>query len=307
MSPQIQTLTEGKFTWTNIVSPNEETMKMLKKKHDFHELDLEDCLSEVQRSKIDDYDNYLFIVLHFPFYDPRRKRIVQEEVDIFIGQDYLITLHEAKLEAMSRLMEKCEKDKLTGKDMLEKGSGYLLYIIIRELFDDVFPVLDDMERSVNAIESDMFDSEAEKDMVRDILWLKKDIITCRRIIAPQRMVIAQLEHKNKKFLPEKLEVYFDDVVDKIEKIWSSLENLKELTEGLQNTNEILIGHQTNKIIKILTAFSVVLLPLTVITGFYGMNVKLPFAHSESVVLGISVSMAVLIILMLGFFKWRRWL
>ncbi len=307
MSPQIKTLSEGKFTWTNIVSPNEETMKMLKKKYDFHELDLEDCLSEVQRSKIDDYDNYLFIVLHFPYYDPHRKRIVQEEVDIFIGQEYIITLHEAKLKAISRLIEKCETDKLAAKEMLEKGTGYLLYLLVRELFDDAFPMLDEMERSLNVVESDMFDSEAEKDMVRDILWLKKDIITSRRIIAPQRTVVAQLEHKNKKFLPEKLEVYFDDVVDKIEKIWSSLENLKELTEGLQNTNEILINHQTNKIIKILTAFSVMLLPLTVITGFYGMNVKLPFAHSESVVLGISASMFVLIILMLGFFKWRRWL
>lgn len=307
MSPQIKTISEGKFTWTNIVNPNEETMKMLKKKYDFHELDLEDCLSEAQRSKIDDYDDYLFIVLHFPYYDSRRKRIVQEEVDIFIGQNYLLTLHEAKLKAITNLAEKCEGDKLMTKEVMEKGSGYLLYILIRELFDDAFPMLDEMERSVNGIESDMFDSEAEKDMVRDILWLKKDIITCRRIIAPQRTVIAQLEHKNKKFLPEKLEVYFDDVVDKIEKIWSSLENLKELTEGLQNTNEILIGHQTNKIIKILTTFSVVLLPLTVITGFYGMNVNLPFAHSGSAAIGIGASMFVLIISMLGFFKWKRWL
>ncbi|MDP2625198.1 MAG: magnesium transporter CorA family protein [Candidatus Peregrinibacteria bacterium] len=301
------TIKLGKLQWTDISSPNEDTVKMLEKKYDFHELDLEDCLSKHQRPKIDEYEDYLFIVLHFPFYSKRLKRVVSEELDIFIGPDYLITLHDGQLRSMNKLIKHCKQDRSTMKEYMGKGTGYLLYMVIRELFDEAFPILDDMWRSLAGIERDLFDGDTEKDMVRDILWLKKDVINFRRIVSPQRAVIAQLEHKNKKFLPENLEVYFDDVVDKIEKMWGTLENLKELTESLQDTNEVLISHQTNRIIKILTVFSVVLLPLTVITGFYGMNVQLPYAETVMAAKGITLSMLGLVVLMLVFFKWKRWL
>lgn len=297
----------AKMEWIDIVHPNEEVLMGLKKQYAFHELDLEDCLSDIQRSKIDDYENYLFIVLHFPFFDTRRKRIVQEEVDIFIGQNFLLTIHEGRLKPLEKLMQSCKDNRRVLKDSLEKGSGYLLYVIIRELFDAGFPLTDEMYRAITVFEKDLFEGESERDMVRDILWLKKDIITFRRIISPQRAVVAQLEHKNKKFLPENLEVYFDDVVDKIEKIWNTLENLKELVEDLQDTNEVLISHQTNRVIKMLTVFSVVLLPLTVITGFYGMNVDLPFGDHAMAAAGITVSMLALVVSMILFFKWKRWL
>ncbi|EKD93144.1 MAG: hypothetical protein ACD_28C00228G0005 [uncultured bacterium] len=297
----------GHFKWIDIVKPDEESIKKLKKEYDFHELDLEDCLSENQRSKIDEYEDYLFIVLHFPHYDKRRKRIVTEEIDCFIGQDYIITLHEGQLKAIVEVVDQCQKNKTFLKENLEKGSGYFLYVIIRELFDDCFTLIDGMEKTIVEMENDLFEGDAEKDMVRDILWLKKDVIRFNLIIAPQRAVIAQLEHKNKKFLPPNLEVYFDDVVDKIEKIWSNLERLKEMTESLKDANEILISHQTNQVIKTLTVFSVVLLPLTVITGFYGMNVSLPKANHEWVVWGITLSMVGLVSGMLAFFKWKRWI
>jgi len=306
MNTQSKSIKYGKIAWTNVVHPDEATMKDLKALYGFHELDVEDCLSTVQRSKIDDYEDYLFIVLHFPYYDKRKKRIIQGEVDLFIGQNYVVTIHEGRLKAIGKLMEALEEEKIR-KEQMGKGTGYLLYVIIRELFDDTFPLVDEMEGSISSIEHDLFDGDSEKDMVRDILWMKKDIITFRRIISPQRAVIAQLEHKNKKFLPENLEVYFDDVVDKIEKIWGNLENLKELAEDLQDTNEVLISHQTNRVIKILTVFSVILLPLTLITGFYGMNVQLPYADFEKTVLGIGAAMVILSISMLLFFKWKRWL
>src|SRR3990167_4089308 len=306
MNTQSKSLKYGKITWTNVMHPDETTMKELQKRYGFHDLDVEDCLSNVQRSKIDDYEDYLFIVVHFPYYDKRKKRILQGEVDLFIGQDYVVTIHDGRLRAMGKLMEDFEKDHIA-KEQMGKGTGYLLYIIVRELFNDTFPLVDEIENSISGIEHDLFAGDSEKDMVRDILWLKKDIITFRRIISPQRAVIAQLEHKNKKFLPENLEVYFDDVVDKIEKIWGNLENLKELAEDLQDTNEALISHQTNRVIKILTVFSVILLPLTLITGFYGMNVQLPYADVGTAVMGIGVGMTILAAGMLLFFKWRRWI
>lgn len=296
----------GKMTWVDIINSTEKETAVLKDKYDFHELDLEDCLSENQRSKIDEYDDYLFIVFHFPCFDKRRRRIVIEEIDCFVGANYVITLHDGRLKTMERLLEECRK-KDYASEYMNQGTGYFLYILIRELFNDCFPLVDEMERSVTAIERDLFEGDAAKDMVRDILWLKKDVINFRRIISPQRAVIAQLEHKNKKFLPEDLEVYFDDVVDKIEKIWSNLENLKELAETIQDTNEILVSHQTNKVIKILTVFSVILLPLTLITGFFGMNVALPYDESAFASLGITGLMFGIVSLMLVVFKLKRWL
>lgn len=301
------TTKHGKVIWVDITNPTEKDVTRLHRKHEFHELDLEDCLSENQRSKIDEYDDYLFIVMHFPFYDKRKKRIVTEEVDCFIGQDYIITLHDGRLKTMDRLLQKCKKDHKVKKEFMGKGTGYFLYIMIRELFNDCFPLVDDMDRSLTALERDLFDGETEKDMVRDILWLKKDVINFRRVISPQRAVIAQLEHKNKKFLPENLEVYFDDVVDKIEKIWSNLENLKELVETIQDTNEVLLSHQTNRVIKILTVFSVVMLPLTVITGFYGMNVALPYADEAYASEGVLIGMFGIVLFMLILFKVKRWI
>lgn len=303
---EISEIQYGKIRWTDITSPDQGATNKLKEKYGFHELDLEDCLSEHQRPKIDEYDDYLFIVLQFPYYDKRRKRIISEEVDIFIGQDYLITLHDGYLKAMTQTVEDCNEDKKLAKEYMGQGTGYLLYMIIRQLFNAGFPLLDDLGRALATIEHDLFDG-VEQDLVREILWRKKDVINFRRIISPQRAVIAQLEHKNKKFLPEDLEVYFDDVVDKIEKMWNTLENLKELTESLHDTNEALISHQTNRVIKMLTVLSVIILPLTVITGFYGMNITLPYAEHTAASLGISISMIFLVVSMLLFFKWKKWL
>ena len=181
-------------------------------------------------------------------------------------------------------------------------------MIIDDLFENGFPIMDELSRQVNELESDVFDREYSQDRLREILFLKKDIINFRRIIMPQRAIIAQLEHKNKKFLPENLDVYFDDIVDKIEKLWNNLENLQELVASLQETNESIISHNTNNVIKILTIFSVVMLPLTFITGFYGMNVQgLPLASSDYSVFFISGIFAFIVIAMLGYFSYRKWL
>ena len=191
---------------------------------------------------------------------------------------------------------------------MEKGPGYFLYMIINDLFASGLPLLDDLNQQLEELEKDVFDHDYSKDRLKDILLLKKDIINFRRIIMPERSIIAQLEHKNKKFLPENLDVYFDDIVDMIEKMWNNLENLQELVDSLQETNESIISHNTNNVIKVLTIFSVIMLPLTLITGFYGMNLKgLPFesyGHPVAAVSGILLS---IVIMMIGYFKYKKWL
>ena len=307
--PTIEKITfkDTKFTWISINNPNEKSVEYLRKKFKFHHLDLEDVLSETQRPKIDEYDEYLFLVLHAPVKPQKNRMLSDSEVDIFIGQNYVITIHQDD-PTIKEVFEKCKKKPKKKEEYMSKGSGYLLYMIVDDIFESKFPLMDNISKNINALEKEVFDPDYSRDDLKEILMLKKDIINFRRIIMPQRSIIANLEHKNKKFLPEKLDVYFDDIVDKIEKLWNNLENMQELVASLQDTNESIISHNTNNVIKILTLFSVVMLPLTFITGFYGMNVQgLPLAqHSLSIsfIAGILVLIA---ISMIGYFKYKNWL
>ncbi len=295
------------FTWVSINHPDEKSIDHLKRNYKFHPLDLEDCISEIQRPKIDDYDDYLFMVLHIPVKSYRRKQIKTSDLKIFIGQKFLITLHKND-PTIKTVFANCKKKKKTKEEYMNKGPGYLLYMIIDDLYESSFPLLDSLSKAVDDIEKEVFDSEHSKDRLKDILFLKKDLINFRRIIMPQRAIIAQLEHKNKKFLPDNLDVYFDDVVDKIEKIWNNLENLQELVVSLQETNESIISHNTNNVIKILTVFSVIMLPLTFITGFYGMNVNgLPFVQNQNSILYIAGILIFVVAAMISYFKYKKWL
>lgn len=297
----------GKIWWENIIRPNDETVKYLNSKHNFHHLDMEDLLSKSQRPKIDEYEKYLFIVLHFPYYDKRSKSVKQDEVHIFIGQSYIITASPGN-KVLDDIFTNLKKRPSLRKQYMGNSTGFLLYSIIDEMFAAGFPILDKIADQIDDIEREVFKSDDPKDMLKDILYLKKDIINFRRIIIPQRTVIAQLEHKNKRFLPEELEVYFDDTVDKIERLFNSLETLKEIVASLQETNESILSHNTNNIIKVLTIFSVIMLPLTFVTGVYGMNiVGLPVSQhplSFFILLGVFASIAVI---MLAFFKYKRWM
>lgn len=301
-----RSITLEKLTWIDVEDPDTDTLLSLKEKHGFHELDIEDCLSENQRSKVDEYDNYIFTILHIPLYDKRRQRVVGEEVDIFIKANLLITVHWGGLKPLNDFFSKVDGSLEERKKMMGHSSGYLLYEIIDHLFGNLFPLLDNIEGNVTTLEQDAF-AGGQRDMLKEILNTKKNIIGFRRVMAPLRTVIAQLEHKNKKFLPDSLEVYFDDVVDKVEKIWSTLENLKELIESLQDTNESIISHTTNNVIKTLTIFSVVMLPLNLMAGMYGMNVSLPYSEHPLTFYFLAGGMMAVLLVMLVFFRVKRWL
>lgn len=296
--------------WVNITQPTEEDILTLKKKYRFHSLDLEDCLSESQRPKIDEYDNYLFIILQFPYLNRRNRHISTEQVNIFIGQNYLITLHDGHLDDLNKLFEKCKSSIKTKKDNYGQSTGYLLYSILNTLFRGTFNITDKVQLNLKKIEHTIFESAHVKDQLFDIMVMKKNIISLRQILHPQRTVIAALEHKQKRFLPDHLEVYFDDVVDQIEKLWNILETQKEVIESLEDTNESLLSHKINNTMRILTVFSVIMLPLTFLTGLFGMNVQLPFDQALNQIdhfWNIIIMMGITVVAMVGIFRLNKWL
>jgi magnesium transporter len=163
-----------------------------------------------------------------------------------------------------------------------------------------------MGNKLDRIEEDIFEGRSEE-IVRDISNVKQEIINFRKIVRPQRATFRDLERTKARYIPEDLDIYFDDINDASERIWDMLENFKEVVEALESTNESVIAHQSNQVFRILTAFSVVLLPLTLIASIWGMNVHVP---GEQKVAGFWIIMGVMVVIlagMLGFFRKRGWL
>src|SRR5712691_4135603 len=275
--PRVAELSSNGLTWIHLDPPiDPETVNELRERFGWHPLDVEDVLSRRQRPKIDDYadEGYLFGVLHFPVFDKAIQRLNAAELDFFLGPDYLVTLPSVELLPVTRLFQRCYDDAELREQLFSKGSGYLLYEILDDLFDYCFPILDKIAHKLDTIEDDMFEKRAEE-VVRDISNVKQEIISYRKIIKPERSTLRLLERHVERFLPEELDLYFDDIVDAAERIWDLLDNYKEVVDALEDTNESVISHRVNRVLQILTIFSVVLLPLTLISGIFGMNVKFP--------------------------------
>jgi magnesium transporter len=301
-------LTASGLTWVNVVQPGLDTANELSARFGWHPLDVEDIVSKRQRPKVDDYedDGYLFAVLHFPVYDKAIQRLNAAELDVFIGPDYLVTIPNRELLPVTRLFGRCEGDEAFREQLFAKGTGRLLYEVLDDLFDYCFPILDKIGHKLDSIEDEMFEGRAE-DVVRDISNVKQEIISYRKVIKPERTTLRVLERRVDKFLPQELELYFDDIVDASERIWDQLDNYKEVVDGLESTNESVISHRQNDVLRLLTIISVTMLPLTVITGLFGMNVLYPGEGTHAafwVILGVLV---VSVGGMLGFFRLKRWI
>jgi magnesium transporter len=296
------------LTWVNLTAPTAEEATMLSERFGWHPLDLEDVLSRRERPKVDDYadEGYLFAVLHFPVYDKSIQRLNAGELDAFIGQDYLVTLPNVELLPVTRLFDRCEQDEALRAQLFGKGSGYLLYHVLDDLFDYCFPILDKIGHKLGSLEDDVFEGAGEE-VVRDISNAKQEIISYRKIIKPERSTLRLLERQIERFLPEELEDYFDDLADRVERIWDVLDNYKEVVEALEDTNESVIAHRQNNVLRVLTVFSVILLPLTLISGIFGMNVDFPGFGTAEAFWAIVGFMVATIIGLVAFFRYKRWL
>jgi magnesium transporter len=304
--PRLAELSSGALTWAHLDAPSADEAAELAARFGWHELDLEDVLSKRQRPKIDEYPDYLFVVLHFPIYDKAIGRLNAGELDLFLGPGYLVTLPTVELLPVSRLFTRCSEDEHTRDDLFSKGSAYLLYHVLDDLFDYCFPILDKIGHKLDTIEDRMFEERAE-DVVRDLSNVKQEIISYRKIIKPERATLRVLERYSERYLPEGFDEYYGDLVDAAERIWDLLDNYKEVVEGLEDTNESVISHRQNDVLRVLTVFSVVLLPLTLLASVFGMNVDFPgFGTAEAFWIIVGAMLATMIGLV-AFFRLKRWL
>jgi magnesium transporter len=307
--PNVETIQGEGLRWVRIERPTSLETAWLEEHFEFHPLDFEDVLSRNQRPKIDEYDEYLFIVLHFPVFDRNVGRLNAAELDIFVGPDYLVTIANQPLQPIEYLFERCRSKEELREQLFSKGSGYLLYRIVDDSFDYCFPMLRKIGNKLDALEDDIFEAGRSEEIVRDISNAKQEIINFRKVIRPQRTVLQDLEKNKQRFLAPDidLEIYFDDIVDASERIWDMLENYKEVIEALEETNESVISHRVNEILRVLTSISVIVLPLTLIASIWGMNVGVPGEGDSQDFFIVVGSMVVVMAAMIAFFRRRGWL
>jgi len=302
----VESLTWGDLTWVNIEKPTERETEYLAQNYPFHPLDLDDCLSRIQRPKIDAYKDYLFLVFHFPVFSKEARVTTPSQLSVFIGQNYLITLHKGELKPLVKLFKECQIDEESRQENFSQGSSYLLYRIIDRLVDYCLPILNKIGDNIEEAEDRIF-SERPRGAIKEISTLRRDVISFRRIIWPMRAVIGSLEPKVRRFTKTDLAVYFGDMVDHVDKIWDGLDEYKEIIEGLNDTHDSLANNRTNEVMRILTIAAAILLPITLVASIWGMNIPLPFQHSSYSLLYIILIMVGIIGGMLYLFRRQRWI
>ena len=303
----LESLTWNELTWVNIEKPTERETEYLAQNYPFHPLDLDDCLSRIQRPKIDEYKSYLFLVFHFPAFNKEARMTAPSQLSVFIGKDYLITLHKGELKPLVKLFRECQLDEESRQENLGHGSGYLLYRIIDRLVDYCLPILNKIGNNIEDAEDNIFASSRVPKAIEALSILRRDVISFRRTIWPMRAVIGSLEPRVRRFTDMDMVVYFGDMVDHVDKIWDGLDEYKEIIEGLNATYDSLATHRTNEVMRMLTIIATILLPLTVVASIYGMNVPLPFQNSAYSLILVFFIWVIVVSGMLYFFRRQRWI
>jgi magnesium transporter len=298
----LQNPTGSEIEWLHAHYPN------------LHPLHFVDVASPYQHCKLDEQDDYMFLVMHFPVLDSSTQltlasQAVAGEVDIFVGLDYLITVHSGQLRPVLGLLDQVSDIPSTRAAVMSRGSGYLLYTVLERLVEYCFPLLNAIDQKIQRIESMIFSDHIRRN-VYEISVVRRDILAFRHVLQPQVEILTDLEERAEALAPllgADLVDYFRNLNNRMARIWHTIEANKEVIEGLNDTHDSLINAHINIVIKVLTVFSVLLLPMTLISSIYGMNFAvLPLSHNPD---GFWLAMGMMLITavaMLAYFKWRRW-
>ncbi len=304
----IREIKNNDITWINIVNPNRRAVHFLKDKYDIASGVLRDFLPAIKRPKVEDYGKYLFVVIHFPVFNPATRTTSSTELDIILFRNILITSHYNNLPEVKKIFEKCEKDIAIKDYYMQRDAVCMLYLILDKLIDTRMPMLDHIDDNIDAIEAKMFTGD-ERKLLQEIAFVKHDIIGFRKSLKPQRTVLESLSHFAGKISPNDYRREIAEMIGSNIKAWNTLENHKEMIEALEQTNEAIFSHRLNDTMKILTAFSVMVLPLTLIASIFGMNTieGMPLVHDEfgfEIILCLMISVS---LFCFAYFKYKRWM
>ena len=317
---KIEVVDGRKFVWTDLQNPDRSDVEKLAQKYNFNKLNIEDCMTKFELPKLDSYSDHFFVILHFPPISQKIGISKNSQLSVFLGKDFLVTVHQGDLKPLVELVDICKSDSdIERKNrLLEKSSGFLLHEIIDVLVDDLLHTSRKIIANLDEMEDRVFDET--KPVARSIALLRREINRLRRIANPLKKFVLEIAKNIKKFSErgdEELTLYFDDVIDHIDKVIETLEESRETMEIYKDTDFVLSTEKTNKVLAVLTIIFTLAIPSTVIGTFYGMNVNLPgvtMGEEEMMVLGPFSTFIVIILasaipaaLMFAYFRKLGWI
>lgn len=313
-----ETIQSEKFVWIDLQNPDRNDVEKLAAKYNFNALNIEDCMTKFELPKLDSYDNHFFVILHFPPLAQKVGISKNSQLSIFVGKDFLVTVHQGDLKPLVELVDICKSgsDKQRKSRILQKSSGLLLHEIVDVLVDDLLHTSRKMIANLDEIEDRVFDET--KPVARSIALLRREINRLRRIANPLKKFVLEITKNVKRFSEsdeEELSLYFDDIIDHIDKVIETLEESRETMEIYKDTDFVLSTEKTNKVLAVLTIIFTLAIPATVIGTFYGMNVNLPGGVGENpMFLGpfttfiiVILASAIPAIMMFTYFKKLGWI
>jgi len=293
----------GGLLWVDIQGFDKREIGQLEKAFSFHPLAIEDCISTSERPKIDQYNSYLFIILHAVRLKPRKFGIETIELNSFIGENFLVTVHETFVPSIDGIKERCKKNPA----LMSKRSGDLFYSIADAMIDNYFPILMKLDKEIDTVEHGILENPGPN-LLDKLFSLKNDTLALRRLIGPQRETINFIARGEYTIIGSELKLYFRDVSDQLARIIDILETYRDALSTAMEGYRNALSNRTNEVMKILTIIATIMMPLTLITGIYGMNFKfMPELQSKYGYYGTLSIMLLIAFGMLLFFKRKRWL
>lgn len=288
--------------WVDLFNFSDQELKYVAEIFDFHELAVEDCSHYSPRAKLDKYEEYHFLVMHAIRYNEERdEEIMLVQLGIFLGENYIVTVHKNTLPSLGRLAKIC----LSNASVADKGRDFFLYSIIDGLIDEYFPVLDRIGVRIEDLEEEIY-KKPSKETTDEFLALKRTILTMRRGIIPQRRIFYSL-NSSSFLISEESQPYYLDLRDHLERITDTIDGYKDLVDGALATYSSIISARTNDTIRILTLISTIFMPLTFVTGFFGMNVPLPDQDSVWSTVSITLGLIGVSAWMIVLFRQKKWM
>jgi len=298
-------ISTSKVTWIDFTEPSADELLFLKKLK-LHPLALEEFSTPSARPKASLYGDCLYLTIHIPLFDKLNRRTYPTELDVVMTKDFLISGHDQDIYQLREFFTKLQRSKKLRDKYMSQSPGYLLYYIVEMLLESCFPKIDHINKNLDRVEEEIFKGN-EKEMVHEISFVKRDILNFRRTLKPQKSVLESLARDNYPILEPELRPYYQDLIGTNIRVWSALENAKETVESLEETNDALLSNKLNTTMKVLTIFSAVMLPMTVISSILSMSMNIPLAHSPHAFWIYAAGMLLISLITIIIFKVKKWI
>jgi magnesium transporter len=256
--------------WVDLSDPSPEEGRVLLDVFHFHELAVEDAITEIHHPKVESYGDYLYVILHGIDFRAREHRFRTQDVDFFLGPRFLVTVRKHESRSVGKVQQACSRD----ARLLGEGPAALMHRIIDTMVDHYRPEVDKLQDRLDELEKAVF-SRPSPEIVRRILDFKRDIASLRRVVLPQRDVIGRLARREFPHISEQLAYRYRDVHDHLVRLSDEAMYFHDRVTSLLEAHLSTVSNQLNGVMKVLTVIATIFMPLTVLTGLYGMNVTLP--------------------------------